>query len=171
MEPSQTSNDNPRQAILLDLSLFILDLLDTTKIKENASIHGYVLEVPSALVQMLRDSRVGSPILFLFIYSLLVKIIQNNKGKPITDPRIARLLNSVDYQVRGEAWKITQKIFEEFSSLIDIAPKATLPEDLNEPEYKYKNDGSNYPIRRYDFIGSFSRLEQLQLQQTYTRGA
>ncbi|MBK9927833.1 MAG: LysM peptidoglycan-binding domain-containing protein [Anaerolineales bacterium] len=167
MEPSQTSNNTPRQAILLDLSLFILDFLDTNKIKESASIRDHILEVPSALVQMLRDSRVGSPILFLFIYALLVKTINKYRAKQITDSRIVRLVNSRDYEVRGEAWRITQKLFEEFSSLIDIVPKSALPEDINEPEYK--SDDSEYPIRRYDFIGSFSHEEQLRLQQIYTR--
>lgn len=169
MEPSQTSSSNPRQAILLDLSLFILDLLDTNKIKEYEPIRDHILEVPSALVQMLRDSRVGSPVLFLFIHALLVKTINKYRAKQITDSRIIRLVNSRDYEVRGEAWRIAQKLFEEFSSLIDIAPKAILPEDIKSPEYEYKSDSSEYPIRRYDFIGSFSREDQLRLQQIYTR--
>lgn len=169
MEQNQASKNTPRQAILLDLSLFILDLLDTNKIKENASVRDHILEVPSALVQMLRDSRVGSPVLFLFIYALLVKTINKYRAKQIADSRIARLVNSQDYEVRGEAWRIAQKLFEEFSSLIDIAPKTTLPEDIKSPEYEYKSGDSDYPIRRYDFIGSLSREEQLQLQQIYTR--
>ncbi|MBI4761521.1 MAG: LysM peptidoglycan-binding domain-containing protein [Chloroflexota bacterium] len=169
MVQDRASNNTPRQAILLDLSLFILDLLDANKIKENASVRDRILEVPSALVQMLRDSKVGSPILFLFIYALLVKTINKYRTKQITDPRIARLVNSSDYEVRWESWRITQRFFEEFSSLIDIAPKATLLDDINKPEYKYESDDSEYPIRRYDFIGSFSYEEQLQLQQIYTR--
>lgn len=157
MQPNQPTGNNIRQAVMLDLSLFILDLLDARKIQERAEIRNHILEIPSALVQMLRDSRVGSPILFLFVYSLLVKIINQYREKHITDQRIVRLVNSPDYTIRGEASRITQRLFDEFSSLIDIEPKATSSDDLDNP------------IRRYDAIGSFSRDDQRRLQEIYTR--
>jgi len=71
MVQNQASPNKTRHAIILDLSLFILDLLDKNKIRQNVTTQGDILEVPSALVEMLRDSRVGSPVLFLFVYSLL----------------------------------------------------------------------------------------------------
>ncbi len=169
MEQNQTQKNNPQETILLDLSLFILDLLDTQKIQKNAAIRNHILEVPSALVLMLRDSRVGSPVLFLFIYSLLVKTIKKYRDKHINDRRIANLINSPDHTVRGEAWKITQRLFDEFSSLIDIAPKVPLPDDLTKAEHENKRESSDYPIRRYDSIGSFSHEDQKRLQEIYTK--
>lgn len=158
MQPNQPArNNNIRQAVMLDLSLFILDLLDARIIQERAEIRDHILEVPSALVQMLRDSRVGSPILFLFVYSLLVKVINQYKEKQVTDQRITRLVDSPDYTVRGEASRITQRLFDEFSSLIDLESKTTSLDDIEKP------------IRRYDAIGSFSRDDQRRLQEIYTR--
>lgn len=84
MQPNQPPRNNVRQAVILDLSLFILDLLDPKKIQSRAEIGDHLLEVPSALVLMLRDSRVGDPTLFLFIYSLLKKQFANIKrGKSV----------------------------------------------------------------------------------------
>lgn len=168
MNQNQTPTNNIQQAIILDLSLFILDLLDSRKIKERTEIRDHILEVPSALVLMLRDSRVGDPTLFLFIYSLLVKTINKYKEKQITDRRIARLIDSPDFAVRGEAWRITQQLFDEFSSLIDIAPRETLSEDLRNQESEYSGEKIDYPIRRYDAIGSFSQEDQKYLQGIYT---
>lgn len=164
----QDSINNPKQSILLDLSLFIIDLLDTNKIQKNATSNDHILEVPSALVQMLRDSRVGSPTLFLFIYSLLIKTINKYKLQQINDSRIAKLATSPDYVIRGEAWRTTQNLFNQFSSLIDIAPKTDLPYTPNPPA-EINNGNSNFPIRRYDFIGPFSNEDQLRLQAIYTR--
>jgi|GEM_PF-3796951 len=118
---------------------------------------------------MLRDSRVGDPTLFLFIYSLLVKTINKYKERRIIDQRIVRLVNSPDFAVRGEAWRITQRLFDEFSSLIDIAPRDTLPEDLMNQEAEDSGDNVVYPIRRYDAIGSFSQEDQKLLQGIYSR--
>lgn len=132
MQPNQPQRNSVQQAIILDLSLFILDLLDPRKIRLSAESRDYILEVPSALVLMLRDSRVGDPTLFLFIYSLLVKTINKYKEKRITDQRIVRLVDSPDFAIRGEAWKISQRLFDEYSSLIDIAPRSTLSDDLQD---------------------------------------
>ena len=168
MEQNRSPESNKRQSILLDLSLFILDLLDARKLRENAEMRDHILEVPSALVLMLRDSRVGSPVLFLLIYALLVKTIQKYKDRPINDPRIINLVNSPDYTVRRKAWKITQQFYDEFSTLIDIAPQDTLPEELNQSDYKNKGESSDFPIKRYDAIGSFSHEDQKRLQEIYT---
>lgn len=159
----------PQQVIMLDLSLFILDLLDPRKIQERAEIRDHILEVPSALVQMLRDSRVGSPILFLFIHSLLVKSINKYKKEQITDQRIARLVNSPDFVIRQEAMGISQRLFDEFSDLIETESKVATPDSSAIPEIQAKNKASDYPIRRYDAIGSFSREDQKLLQGIYTR--
>jgi len=168
MQPNQPPRNNIRQVVMLDLSLFILDLLDSRKIQSRAEIRDHILEVPSALVLMLRDSRVGDPTLFLFIYSLLVKTIKKYKEKRISDQRIARLVDRPDFVVRGEAWRITQRLFDEFSPLIDIAPRATLSEDLRDQESENRKETTDYPIRRYDAIGSFSQEDQKLLQGIYT---
>ena len=168
MTQNHPQKSTPQQAIILDLSLFIIDLLDKNKIQQNVTIRGDLLEVPSALVEMLRDSRVGSPVLFLFVYSLLVKTITKYREKRINDPRIAYLINSPDQVVRGEAWKITKRLYDEFASLIDIAPNNTLSENLGKKENAYTRENPIYPIRRYDSIGSFSREEQKHLQEIYT---
>lgn len=168
MVQSQIPPSGTRQAIILDLSLFILDLLDKNKIRQNVTTRGDILEVPSALVEMLRDSNVGSPVLFLFVHSLLTKTVKKYREKQIADPRVANLVNRSDYAVRGDAWKITRLLYDEFSPLIDIAPTSTLRENLSETENAYTRGDENYPIRRYDSIGSLSREDQRRLQEIYT---
>jgi len=109
---------------------------------------------------MLRDSRVGSPILFLFVHSLLEKTVEKYREKQIDDPRIANLVNSPDYVIRGKAWQIAQGLYNEFASLIDLTPETALAQ--------HSSEGSDYPIRRYDSIGSLSRDDQKRLQEIYT---
>jgi hypothetical protein len=168
MQKIPPRKNTPQQAIILDLSLFIIDLLDKNKIQQNVTTRGDLLEVPSALVEMLRDSRVGSPVLFLFVYSLLIKTITKYREKQINDPRIAHLINSSDQVVRGEAWEITKQLYDEFSSLIDIVPNNTSSENLSGTENVRLDKDPIYPIRRYDSIGSLSREDQKHLQEIYT---
>jgi hypothetical protein len=170
MTQNQIPQNNPQQAIILDLSLFILDLLDKNKIQQNVTLRNDLLEVPSALVEMLRDSRVGSPILFLFVHSLLVKIKKKYREKQIDDPRIANLVSKSDHVVRADAWKITKRLYDDFSPLIDIAPNASLSENIGEEENtSTRRESTNYPIRRYDSIDSFSHEDQRRLQEIYTK--
>jgi LysM repeat protein len=168
MVQNQASPNKTRQAIILDLSLFILDLLDKNKIRQNVTTQGDILEVPSALVEMLRDSRVGSPVLFLFVYSLLAKTVERYREKQIADPRITNLIRGPDYVVRSKAWEIAQSLYDEFASLIDVAPRTTLLEEIGETKGENTKDRSDYPIRRYDFIGSLPREEQSRLRGIYT---
>ncbi len=168
MQPNQPLKNNIRQAVMLDLSLFVLDLLDPQKIQLKARDRDHLLEVPSALVLMLRDSRIGDPTLFLFIYSLLVKTIGKYKEKHILNQRITQLIDSPDLVVRRAAWGIAQRLFDEFSSLINIAPRPTLPENLSDQALESRKENTDFPIRRYDAIGSFSQEDQKSLQRIYT---
>ena len=154
-----------KQAILLDLSLFILDILDADKIKKNIIAHDHILEVPSALVLMMRDLKSGSPTLFLFIHSLLNKLIQKHQGKPNSDQRIVMLLNSSAHQIRERAWRASQNLYNNFSPLIEgVLSNASLS---NQPEYE--SGKATHSIKRYDLVGTFSDKEQKKLQGAYTK--
>ena len=154
-----------KQAILLDLSLFILDILDADKIKKNIIAHDHILEVPSALALMMRDLKSGSPALFLFIHSLLNKFIQKHQGKQNNDPRIVTILNSSAHQIRERAWRASQNLYDNFAPLIEgVLSDASLS---NQPEYE--RGEVIYSIKRYDFVGVFSDKEQKKLQKAYTK--
>ncbi len=146
------------QAIMLDLSLFIVDLLDTEKIKRGSLAPDHILEVPSSLVLMMRDSNSGSPILFLFMYALLKKLIKEQKQREDKnkDQRILELISSSDQEIRQKAWKASTNLTEYFSPLIA------------KEEITFTPDKNSLPIKRFDDIRSLSPREQEKLRSIYT---
>jgi hypothetical protein len=108
------------QAIMLDLSLFVLDILDADKIKQKPENSDHILEVPGALTLMMRDAESGSPILFLFIYSLLKKLRKKYADSVVSDQRLITIANArQDYQIREIALTATKRLFKEFAPLIE----------------------------------------------------
>lgn len=160
MTENQQQNQHIRQAIMLDLSVFILDLLDTEKIKKKALAPNYILEVPSALALMIHDAKSGSPILFLFIHALLKRLKRDYIGKPIQDQRIINLIQTSDLQIRNNALTATKVFVESFAPLIH-------QQHITDNEI-VGNESRIYFIKRYDTVDKFSYDEQQKLQQAYT---
>ncbi len=162
------------QAIILDLSLFILDILDAGKIKKKYNTTGHILEVPGALILMMRDAESGSPVLFLFIYSLLRKLSQKYTkrfatGQAITDQRLRQLVNAQEHQLTELALTASKRLFAEFLPLIektDINIKTASDFSLEQEKVSRTFE---YPIRRHDQIAGLSPSEQVRLQEIYTR--
>jgi hypothetical protein len=74
MDENRNTQNNQRHVVLLDISLFVLDMLSPEKIKENygKSENGIVLEVPSAFITMIADAQAGNSLLKQFIGANLV---------------------------------------------------------------------------------------------------
>lgn len=166
MENQQQSRTLKR-VIMLDLSLFVFDLLDPVKINQKKHTRNKILEVPSALVLMMRDSKSGSPILFLFIYAILKKIKEKYTGKDITEPHLLKLKNSTNNQVRELALNAEKRLFENFSPLIDQRPSNIKITKEAPPNYSERE--FQYPIQRYDEIETLTSTAQENLQKIYTK--
>lgn len=167
MNQKQTEQSKS-QVILLDLSLFLLDLLSPPKIREALSSGDIIIEVPGALVSMMwsaiadtePNSNRGSSILFNFIYAHLVGIKNNPVHQNSTDQKIINVINADQSQLHSLASIAYQRIFSEFSSLIEGATKEH-PESENASFQQYS-------IRRYEPAVSLdTTIEESSLQNAY----
>ncbi len=164
----QQKSQYQQRVIMLDLSLFVLDFLDPDKISQKFELSNDIFEVPSALVLMMRDSKSGSPILFLFIYSFLKKIQKSYLKKSVNSKRLAELIHATEEQVKNMALEAEERFFDKFSPLIDqnLSNNKTAEKDYSQQDQQ--GHEFIYPIRRYDEIGTLTPVEQSQLQKIYT---
>jgi LysM repeat protein len=159
-----------QQVILLDFSLFILDLLSPQKIKENVLSDNLILEVPGALVSMLWSARAdidsnsngGKSILFDFIYAHLLGIKKYPINQNTQDQTILEVVAADQLKLHSLANIAYERLFSEFTDIIEGATK-TKPHN-SESEDK---NSSNYLIRRYEPSVSLGIAEEYELQKAY----
>lgn len=169
METNQ-NQQNGWQVILLDLSLFILDLLSPQKIKESVITDSLILEVPGALVSMLwsakadtdSNSNEGKSILLDFIYAHLIGIKNNPSNQKSQEQIIRDVVAADQLKLHSLASVAYERLFSEFADLIEGATR----EKSHNSESENKNF-SNYLIRRYEPSVSLGVAEEYELQKAY----
>lgn len=147
--------------ILLDISLFVLDMLSPEKIKENYGNRddGIVLEVPSAFITMIADAQVGNLLLRRFIGANL-EVLKNN---PIhissNDPKIKKLVNSTPQEIEEIKEFVHKTILSDFLPLIKDVSKI---DEINKSLVS-----SDYPIKIYEPLIPISSSELQALRRAY----
>lgn len=159
-----------KKVVLLDLSMFLLDLLTPQKIKDNFSSSNIILEVPSALVTMMwsaladadTKSYKGHRILFEFIYAHLLGVKNNPIHHKSQNQRILDVVYADQEKLHSLASTAYQKLFLEFAPLIEGATKKhDYSQEVRERQY------SQFPIRRYEPAVFLSSEEKDSLQDAY----
>ena len=155
------------QVVLLDLSMFILDLLSAEKLSDNFKSDEVVFEVPSALVTMIwaakadedTEGSAGRKLLIDFIYAHLKGIQNSAEHKKSRDPRTAQLLNSIQENLNSYLALAYQRIVNDFAPLIQGGPKPKSDEGAD--------DQKGYPIKQYEPVLAISESEQTELRNSY----
>ncbi len=160
------------EVILLDISMFILNILSSERIYENYYSDNIVLEVPSALVNMIWTARANDErgvstsknILFELIYAHLIGFQKNPIHKKSKDLKVIHLLETIDDNLQGLAQKAYNRILYEFAPIIDGTVKQPL---INNPMNGEKK--KTPPIRRYEAELSIENYELYSLQSAYKK--
>jgi LysM repeat protein len=159
-----------KQVILLDMSLFVLDLLSPQKIKKNVLEDNLILEVPGALVSMLWSAMADTDptsyaeksILFEFIYAHLQGIKNNPFNQHSEDQMILDVVNADQSKLHDLASIAYERIFYEFAYIIEGATKEKSQDNENENRIFQNN-----LIRRYEPSVSLNVAEEYELQKSY----
>ena len=155
------------QVILLDLSMFILDLLSAEKLSDNFKSDEVVFEVPSALVTMIWAAKAdedsggnsGRKLLEDFIDAHLRGIQNSPEHKKSSDPRTAQVLNSIQANFNSYLTLAYQRIVDDFAPLIQGGSKPLSRENTETQR--------DYPIRQYEPVLAITELEQTALRNSY----
>lgn len=158
MESNQNSARPPNR-VLLDISLFVLDMLSPEKISEKyrQGDEEFTLEIPSAFLTMIADAQAGNSLLLQFIKANLVALKNNPVHQQSLDPRIKRLVNA-DEEILDEITNTVQStILRDFVPLIVDVSKV---EQVAKPT-------SEYPIKIYEPLVPVSQEELRNLRLAY----
>jgi hypothetical protein len=118
--------DNQQKVLLIDISLFILDIIDFNKVYESESEYK-ILEVPGALATMLWSAKAGSLLLYDFIYAHLSLMQhdlftkQSHFAIEYTNENLQFLLHATPLELHDKAKVILERIQFILSPLIDGA--------------------------------------------------
>jgi LysM repeat protein len=161
----ETNNDRPRQRkVLLDISLFALNLLDPDKTREEAATGTFSVEVPGALVTMIQKAKVGDPELLLeFLYAYLLKRAQYKKHIKFLSGT-----KKVKQELKEEAKRAVERIIREYAPLIEGAVEQSSElsaqespsaedESTGESSHPESSERPETPIPRYP-IRSYKAL-------------
>lgn len=155
MEKRQSPESEPHM-ILLDVSLFALDLLDPVRISEDASA-AFSLEVPGAFVTMIRAAKAGSPTLRNFLSAYLLKIQRDELHIESPDERIRALVGATEEKLRAIAASAADRIIHEYAYLIEGAVRQS-PDEVTV-------DVS--PICRYETVMPVTQKALEKLRKAY----
>ena len=147
-----------RRAYLLDVSLFIFDVLNPEKIQRSVSRGNAILEVPSAFVTMIWSSVSGDTLLQDLIYAYLVGLRNNGTLSRNPNEQIRRWSNATNEELRSFSQVIVEHILNFYSQFIDGAMRSEL------------QLGTSYPIRRYEpVLSEQSNEDLLKMRDAYIR--
>ncbi len=161
---SQGNFSNNRHTVLLDISLFVLDMLSPDKIKEKYSKQddGIDLEVPSAFITMIADAQAGNSLLKQFIDANILAVKNNPIHRQSKDPKVQDLVNATDEKLEEIKTAIQRTILTDFVPLIKDISKTDQLTKLN-------NDTllDTYPIQVYEPLIPVSQKDLQTLRQAY----
>lgn len=155
---------NEQHNVLLDISLFVLDMLSPERIKDKYSRKddGVILEVPSAFITMIIDAQAGNLLLKEFIDVHLSSIKNNPLHTSSKDSKIQAIVNSTNETFENLKDKAYQTILSEFAPLIkDISKVDQIEKESNKTELE------DYPIKVYEPIEPVSQDELRSLRASY----
>lgn len=158
MESNQNSARPPNR-VLLDISLFVLDMLSPEKISEKykQGDEEFTLEIPSAFLTMIADAQAGNSLLLQFIRANLVALKNNPVHQQSLDPRIKRLVNATEEILNEITNTVQSTILRDFVPLIVDVSKV---EQVAKPT-------SEYPIKIYEPLVPVSQEELRNLRLAY----
>ena len=159
MAPINSSREI-NHTVLLDISLFVLDVLSPENIIENYLNDNIILEVPSAFVTMIQDARAGNPLLGRFIYSHLLAIQKNPIHQQSTNSDIRRLVLATQEELEIVRNNVLRRITRDFVPLIIGAAR-----EINQEEST--STFERYPIQRYEPLQTLSSDELHNLRMAY----
>lgn len=136
--PDNDGQIQERRAYLLDVSLFIFDVLNPEKILRGVSSGNATLEVPSAFVTMIWSSASGDTLLQDLIYANLVGLRNNGALSRNPSEQIRRWANATNEELRGFSQTVLQRILDFYSQFIDGTIR------------RGEQSRTFYPIRRYE---------------------
>ena len=163
---------------LLDISLFVEDLLDADRIKEKAPKSSISLEVPGALVQMIqqmaqtrRTETQERPLLVKFIYAYLKKLYQSKSkqdgksaaSKTFESSHSREEVDGLWKKAERSAWTIIKEyapLIEDALHLIDEASPQAHPSEKNSASAKQ-------PIGQYNAFNPITEDALSELQRSY----
>ncbi|MBI3167034.1 MAG: LysM peptidoglycan-binding domain-containing protein [Chloroflexi bacterium] len=156
MPQTYETKQDERKAYLLDISLFVFDLLNLEKIINKVVTKEAVVEVPSALVTMIWSSISGDSLLIDLIYAHIKGMQRTGLISRNSSAKIHSLSNATDERIRQYSVEVYERIINRYSFIIDGVIK------------KGENDRSLKPIQRYEpiLIGQ-SDEDLLRLRSAY----
>lgn len=153
-------SQNKRHAILLDISLFILDVLSPENILSRYRDDDILLEVPSAFVTMLQDAQSGNSLLGEFIDAHLLAIRNNPIHQRSASSEIQRIILASQEELISIRNDITGTIIRDFAPLINGAVRSSRQNNTNALPQRF-------PIQRYEPLIPLSTTELSSLRLAY----
>lgn len=147
--PDNDEQLQERRAYLLDVSLFIFDVLNPEKILRSVSDGNAILEVPSAFVTLIWSSVSGDTLLQDLIYANLVGLRNNGTLSGNPSEQIRRWANATNEELRNFSQTVLQHILDFYSQFIDGTRRETQTRTF-------------YPIRRYEPVLPDQSSDDLQ---------
>ena len=160
----QNNFQGNRHTVLLDISLFVLDMLSPEKIRNKYTQQddSIVLEVPSAFITMIVDAQAGNLLLKQFINANIVAVKNNPIHKQSKDPKVQELVNATDEKLEEIKAAVQKTILIDFAPLIKDISKA---DQLTRPSEGLQLD--NYPIQVYEPLIPVSQKDLQTLRLAY----
>jgi len=156
MPETNGQQQEERRAYLLDISLFIFDVLNPQKILRSVSDGNAILEVPSAFVTMIWSSVSGDTLLQDLIYAYLIGLKNNGTLERNSNQQIRRWANATDEQLRDFSQIVLDHVLNFYSQYIDGATRGN------------SQIRSFYPIRRYEpVLPDQSNEDLLKMRDAY----
>lgn len=153
-------SQNKRHAILLDISLFILDVLSPENILSRYRDDDILLEVPSAFVTMLQDAQSGNSLLGEFIDAHLLAIRNNPIHQRSASSEIQRIILASKEELISIRNTITGTIIRDFAPIINGAVRSSGQSNSNLLSQRF-------PIQRYEPLIPLSTTELSGLRLAY----
>lgn len=122
-EPSAPSDE--RRAYLIDISLFIFDVLDPKKIEEHLKLGNRTLEVPGALVTMIWSARMGNPLLYNFIYAHILGMKKKGFFEKSQSVLIHKWAQADEEALKTLCSSVHDRLLSYYTSMIDGAYRGT----------------------------------------------
>ena len=157
--PSSHQYQSQKQAkhVLLDISLFAMEMLDPQRVVTKSDEGIVTLEIPGALATMIEDAKAGNPLLWQFIYAHL-KYIQKYFSHAL-DEKIKKIVDASDNDLAGIASYRLQTLIETFSSKIGGPIGEKREGQINQTAIKP-------PIARYEPMLDISSEERNKLENS-----
>jgi hypothetical protein len=142
--------------------MFILELLDDQKIIDSPWLNSPRLEVPAALVEMMRLHREGNPLLQIFIRAYLLGMRENEKHRLSTDERVKSIINASIDDLNRKTHAVADNLLKAFGSVVEGLEK---PAGEAEPGLAQQE---KFPIKAFELIPDATEQELLWLKNLYT---